>query len=140
MQLQESQGSIRPINMSTALGKKRVLCLEDDIDTCKLIATILSSYEIVSATTMSEAWRLYNDQKFSLIVIDYRLTDGNGIDFCDKIRRNDFLTPVIFITGDPTLTDAEVRMAGGQRLIKKGSPTFVDDLYANALTLAVRNS
>ena len=126
--------------MSTAPKKKRVLCLEDDIDTCKLIATILAGYEIISATTVTEAWRLYNDQPFSLIVVDYRLTDGNGVDFCDRIRKNDFLTPVIFISGDPNLTDAEVRMAGGQRLLKKGSPTFVDDLYANAQTLAVINS
>ena len=126
--------------MSTAPKKKRILCLEDDIDTCKLIATILAGYEIISATTVTEAWRLYNDQPFSLIVVDYRLTDGNGVDFCDRIRKNDFLTPVIFISGDPNLTDAEVRMAGGQRLLKKGSPTFVDDLYANAQTLAVINS
>ena len=126
--------------MSTAPKKKRILCLEDDIDTCKLIATILAAYEIISATTVTEAWRLYNDQPFSLIVVDYRLTDGNGVDFCDRIRKNDFLTPVIFISGDPNLTDAEVRMAGGQRLLKKGSPTFVDDLYANAQTLAVINS
>jgi len=137
---QESQLNSRPGNMSTAPKKKRILCLEDDIDTCKLIATILAGYEIISATTVTEAWRLYNDQPFSLIVVDYRLTDGNGVDFCDRIRKNDFLTPVIFISGDPNLTDAEVRMAGGQRLLKKGSPTFVDDLYANAQTLAVINS
>jgi len=126
--------------MSTAPRKKRVLCLEDDIDTCKLIATVLTGYEIISATTMTDAWRLYNDQPFSLIVVDYRLTDGDGVEFCDRIRKHDFLTPVIFISGDPNLTDAEVRMAGGQRLLKKGSPSFVDDLYANAQILAVINS
>jgi len=125
--------------MSTPL-KKRVLCLEDDLDTCRLIAQVLSGYEIISATTMMEAWQLYNDQPFSLIVVDYRLTDGNGVDFCDRVRRFDFMTPVIFISGDPNLTEAEVRMAGGQRLLRKGSSTFVDDLYANAQTLAVINS
>jgi DNA-binding response OmpR family regulator len=135
----ESRCVFGQINMSTPL-KKRVLCLEDDLDTCRLIAQVLSGYEIISATTMMEAWQLYNDQPFSLIVVDYRLTDGNGVDFCDRVRRFDFMTPVIFISGDPNLTEAEVRMAGGQRLLRKGSSTFVDDLYANAQTLAVINS
>ncbi|HYJ92394.1 MAG TPA: response regulator [Pyrinomonadaceae bacterium] len=129
-----------PFVMSTAPNIQRVLCVEDSLDTCKLIAKILTGYEIISATTIDEAWRLYNAQSFSLIVLDYRLTDGDGLDFCERVRSMDFMTPIIFITGDPDLTDADVRMAGGQRLIRKGSPTFVDDLFANAHTLAVTNS
>jgi len=135
----ESRQTFGHLNMSTP-RKKRVLCLEDDIDTCRLIARVLSGYEIVPATTMSEAWELYNEQSFSLLVVDYRLTDGNGVEFCDRVRRLDFMTPVIFISGDPSLTEAEVRMAGGQRLLRKGSSTFIDDLYANVQMLAVINS
>jgi DNA-binding response OmpR family regulator len=126
--------------MSIAPKVKRVLCVEDSLDTCKMIATVLAGYEIVSATSIEEAWRHYNDQPFSLIVLDYRLEDGNGVDFCERIRAQDFLTPIIFITGDPSLTEADVRMAGGQRLVRKGSPKFVDDLFSGARTLAVTNS
>jgi CheY-like chemotaxis protein len=129
-----------PFIMSIAPRTHRVLCVEDSLDTCKMIATILSGYEIVTATSLGEAWRLYNGQPFSLIVLDYRLGDGDGLEFCERVRSQDFLTPIIFITGDPGLTEADVRMAGGQRLIRKGLPSFLDDLFANARTLAVTNS
>jgi DNA-binding response OmpR family regulator len=104
-----------------------------------MIATILYRYEIIFATSIDEAWRLYNDQSFSLIVLDYRLADGNGLEFCERVRSQDFLTPIIFITGDPNLKDVDVRMAGGQRLIRKGDPAFLNDLFVNAKMLAVTN-
>ena len=126
--------------MSIAPRTQRVLCIEDNLDTCRMIATVLSAYEIISAASIGEAWRLYNGQSYSLIVLDYRLADGNGIEFCERVRRQDFQTPIIFITGDPSLTDADIRMAGAQRLIRKGNPTFVADLFADAKTLAVTNS
>jgi DNA-binding response OmpR family regulator len=126
--------------MSIAPKPHRVLCVEDSLDTCKMIATVLYGYEFISATSIDEAWRLYNIQSFSLIILDYRLADGNGLEFCERVRAQDFLTPIIFISGDPNLTDADVRMAGGQRLIKKGNPTFLTDLFANASNLAVTNS
>jgi DNA-binding response OmpR family regulator len=123
--------------MSVAPNTQRVLCVEDSLDTCKMIAAVLTGYEIISATSAEEAWRLYNDQLFSLIVLDYRLGDGNGLEICERIRAQDFQTPIIFITGDPTLSEADIRMAGGQRLVRKGLPTFIDDLFANVRHLAV---
>jgi DNA-binding LacI/PurR family transcriptional regulator len=53
------------------------------------------------------------------------------------VRRTDFQTPIIFITGDDSLSEAKVRMAGGQRLIQKDSLTFVDDLIAESDSLSV---
>ena len=123
--------------MSSAPTIQRVLCVEDSLDTCKMIATVLTGFEIISATSAKEAWRLYNDQLFSLIVLDYRLEDGNGIEICERIRAQDFQTPIVFITGDPDLTEADVRMVGAQRLVRKGAPTFIDELFSHVNHLAV---
>ena len=123
--------------MSRAPAVKRVLCVEDNPDTCTLVAAVLPEFEIVSATTVAEAWQLYNEERFCLIIIDYHLEDGSGLDFCERIRKHDYLTPVVIISGDDQLTYADVRMAGAQRFITKGSVRFVDDLTAAANALHV---
>jgi len=104
---------------------------------CKLVANVLPDFAVYSAAGVTDGWRLYNETKYSLVIVDYRLSDGNGIELCERIRSQDYLTPVIFITGDPKLTESDVRIAGGQRLIRKGTPTFVDELYASAKGLSV---
>ena len=123
--------------MPTKLSPKRILCVEDDLDTCNLIKNVLQPYQFSCARSYAEAWQLYNSDKYSLIIIDYHLEDGNGLDLCERIRQEDFLTPVVFITGDPNFSESDARMAGGQRLITKGSPNFIDDLYSTAAGLAI---
>jgi hypothetical protein len=44
---------------------KRILCVEDDLDTCKLVGAVLPGFEIISANTVKLAWQHYIDQKFS---------------------------------------------------------------------------
>jgi len=128
-----------PFDMSTACKIKRVLCIEDDTDTCRMIAAMLTEYETVSAPSADDAWRLFNEGPFALLIVDYRLGDSNGVELCERIRKQDYQTPIIFITGDPDITEADVRIAGGQRLVRKGEPTFLDDLFQNAAMLAVSN-
>lgn len=118
--------------------RKRILCVEDQLDTCELVAAVLGGYEVKMAHSVEGAWDLYNNQKFSLILLDFRLPDGNGLKFCEEIRGRDFLTPVIFISNDPDLTEIQVRIAGGQKLIKKLDPNFIDQLRSLADSLSVR--
>ena len=117
--------------------RKRILCVEDNPGTCELIAAILTDYVVESADTIASARERLAEAKFSLIVLDFHLPDGDGLALCGEIRRTDFQTPVIFITGDPTLSEAKVRVAGGQRLIEKDSLTFVDDLISESDRLSL---
>ena len=117
--------------------RKRILCVEDNPETCELIAAILTEYEVESVGTIEDARHRLTETKFSLIVLDFHLPDGDGLNLCEDIRRTDFQTPVIFVTGDPTLSEAKVRVAGGQRLIEKDSLTFVDDLISESDSLSL---
>ena len=117
--------------------RKRILCVEDNPETFELIAAILTEYEVESADTIESARERLAKTKFSLIVLDFHLPDGDGLALCEEIRRKDFQTPVIFITGDPTLSEAKVRVAGGQRLLEKDSITFVDDLISESDRLSL---
>jgi CheY-like chemotaxis protein len=56
------------------------------------------------------------------------LIDGDGLTISRHIREADPRIPIVFITGDPELTIEEVLSAGGNLLIDKGSPRFIDEL------------
>jgi two-component system, OmpR family, alkaline phosphatase synthesis response regulator PhoP len=117
--------------------KNRILCVEDNPDVCELIAAILTDYEVISASGTEDAWRKFGEQRYSLVVLDYHLVDGDGLALCDRIRQIDSGTPVVFITGDHELTDEAVRKAGGQRRIAKSHHRFNDHLLECVETLSV---
>lgn len=76
---------------------KKILVVEDDELLNKNISFSLKSvgYEIVSAFTIEEAEEKYTDVQ--LIVLDVMLPDGNGMDFCKKLRKTS-RQPIIFLT------------------------------------------
>jgi len=123
--------------MPATHSSNRILCVEDDPDTLRLVATVLSGFEVVSAETIAKGWELFSTQDFSLVILDYWFPDGNGLELCERMRSQDYQTPVVVVSGDPFLSESKVRIAGGQRLITKGTPTFIDDLYKAAKNLAI---
>jgi len=81
---------------------KRILCVEDDSDTCELLATWLglSECQVVSASTVARGVELAQQQGFDLYLVDSRLPDGTGLEVCQKIRAFDPHTPILFWSGD----------------------------------------
>jgi CheY-like chemotaxis protein len=124
--------------MTSFKTTKRILCVEDDLDTCRLVSAFLPDFEIVSVDSYKEAMGRLAEEKFSLIITDYHLSDGSGLYLCEQIRLNDYLTPIVVISGDHELTDADIRIAGAQRLITKGSVTFLDELRSATELLHVK--
>jgi CheY-like chemotaxis protein len=117
--------------------KNRILCVEDNPDVCELIAAILTDYEVISASGADDAWRRFDEQRFSLVVLDYHLIDSDGLSLCERIRQVDTSTPIVFITGDHELTDEEVKQVGAQCLIAKSNHRFNDYLLECVENLSV---
>ena len=111
-------------------NSRRILCVDDHADTCALIATILSQYEVVSALSKSEGLEAAKSQHFDLILLDYHLRDGNGPDLSRQIRAFDHNTPILFVTGTYTMSASEVLEAGAQGVVRK---TDVADLLPGAV-------
>lgn len=51
-----------------------------------------------------EALKQYQKQKYDLFLLDINLPDGNGLEFCEKIRETSE-TPVLFLTANDTEED-----------------------------------
>lgn len=93
----------------------KILCIEDDKDSCELLDFILSNegFEIVSCLTSKEGLSLAKHGGFSAIVLDYRLPEISGLEICREIRSYDERTPIIFYTASAFLKDKEAGLEVG---------------------------
>jgi DNA-binding response OmpR family regulator len=81
-----------------------ILIVDDDNAFRQILAEQIASsgiFQITEAATLIEASRHLEtpDARFDLIFLDINLPDGDGRDFCAKIRRQGHAMPVIMLTG-----------------------------------------
>lgn len=102
--------------------KLRLLCVEDDTDTCALLSEILSKqgYELMIARTYAEGLRLSQTEHFDLYILDERLSDGSGIALAQQIRQTDAHTPIVFQSASAFAQDIQRGLeAGAQAYLTK---------------------
>jgi DNA-binding response OmpR family regulator len=120
----------------------RILVVEDHADTRELLVLLLTAgqYIVKTASTIDEATKLAEAEKFSLLIFDSWLPDGDGVELCRSVRQFDQTTPIIFCSGLAYEKDKRNALdAGAQVYFVKPIDPFtliksVDDLIDNALT------
>jgi DNA-binding response OmpR family regulator len=71
------------------VGMKKILVLEDDRVQIDLVSSILKDdYSLVFANRIEDADDLLLQHSFDMFMIDLGLPDGNGLNFCTKIRND----------------------------------------------------
>jgi CheY-like chemotaxis protein len=108
-------------------SKKKILCVEDHEDSCRMVADLLKDYEVVGVYSKADALTKAMSGSFDLYLLDYHLPDGTGLELCLLIRTFDPDTPIFFCTSTYSITKKEIETAGAQGLIMKG-PKFVNEL------------
>ena len=80
---------------------RRILFVDDHQDTLDLFAMVLShdNYDVVTASTFTQALKQAHMQQFDLMILDARLPDGSGLELCRIIRETDQRTPILFCSG-----------------------------------------
>jgi DNA-binding response OmpR family regulator len=119
--------------------KHRILCIEDDEDTCEMLTFALqpSGYEVVSAQTGEDGLSKVLSESFDAILMDTNLPDISGIELCKQIRESDINLPIIFYSGEARPDKIEEAMkAGAQAYLKKPVDPFeVEKIIANLLEM-----
>jgi DNA-binding response OmpR family regulator len=71
------------------MAGKRVLLVEDERELRELLVLGLcrAGYTVDGAATAAEAQQLLDAQSYALVIADWRLTDGNGIDVADRAAK-----------------------------------------------------
>ena len=111
-----------------------ILIVEDDVAVRETLAAHLAvggGFTTVGAATLEEANAnlAAEDKRFDTVLLDVGLPDGNGFDFCVKLRQLGHNMPIIMLTGWDTEADI-VRglQAGASDYIAK--PFRSDELLA----------
>ena len=99
---------------------KRVLCVEDDRDTCDFLKFVMTSYEFHAVHTIASAIDLISDRPFDLYVLDNWLPDGSGVELCRYIRTENSAVPIIFTSAIGQRKDIDLATeAGANRYLVK---------------------
>ena len=95
-------------------AQRPILIVEDDQTLCEILTEHLTDdhgFTVTTAGTLEEADKAINtsDARFDAIILDIGLPDGDGRDYCVRLRRQGHKMPVIMLTG----SDAEADVVRG---------------------------
>ncbi len=93
---------------------KKILIIEDDENLGKSIKKIIELEGMTAflASSLYDARKMFVDT-FDMIVLDWMLPDGQGIDFLREIRTKNIFTPVIMLTARTDLIDKVLGLETG---------------------------
>jgi DNA-binding response OmpR family regulator len=88
------------------MSSNAVLLVEDDKNLCESLSKFLGGegYAVTIAVSLSEA-RLQKSFQPSIILLDWMLPDGQGVDFLREFRKMNTSTPIILLTSRSDLVD-----------------------------------
>lgn len=93
----------------------KILIVEDDTTFSQLLEGFLRKHghEIATAKNIKSALKLISENTFDLLLLDYRLPDGTGMDVLEKARENGRDVPVIIMTSFNDVRTAVKAMQSG---------------------------
>jgi two-component system, NtrC family, response regulator HydG len=93
----------------------KILIIDDELSTCNLLEKFLvkKGYQVSISTQGKQAVGLIKEEKFDLIICDYRLGDMDGSQVFQEIKTFSPETVVVFITGYVNLRVAVDLIKGG---------------------------
>lgn len=102
--------------------RPRVLCVDDEATTLRLMARLLerSGLQAVTSESPAEALAMFDRSRFDLVITDIRMPGMDGHAFLQEIRARDTDVPVVVATAHATLEHAlrALREAASGMLIK----------------------
>ena len=89
---------------------KSILVVEDEPNIAAPLIRVLKEQglDAMRVATIFEAKDAMKDNNFSAIVLDVKLPDGNGFDFCKELRKTNDI-PILFLT---SLSDEVDKIVG----------------------------
>jgi DNA-binding NtrC family response regulator len=121
-------------------SKDQVLIIDDDDIFVSSLCDFLSSrgFSVYTAASGKKGWERFERHRVSLVLLDQKLPDAEGIDLCRKILEQSPTTKIIFITAYATVRYAVDAMnAGAFHYLSK--PFDLDELLL-IMDLALKNA
>lgn len=113
---------------------KNILLLEDDESLNSGISFMLrrEGYNVFSAFNIKEARKYFLENEISLVISDINLPDGDGLSFCEEIRKISTVF-IIFLTA----LDEEVNIVNGYNV---GGDDYITKLFSLIVLISKVNA
>ncbi len=111
--------------------RKKILIIDDDLDLCTLLGRYLfkNGFEIDMAHSGAKGIAKFSEQKFDMVICDYRLGDMEGTKVLTTLRKDNPAVKVLMITGYSDIkTAVEVIKLGAFDYIVK--PLIPDEVLS----------
>lgn len=114
---------------------KKILCIEDDEDTCDLITFVFeqAGYK-VTACSREDCLKIIHEEKFLAIILDNYFVKTSGINICQELRNFDKTTPIVFFSGEVREEEIDKALAAGANIYLK-KPNDFENLVPATLRL-----
>lgn len=125
----------------------KILLVEDDLTFAQMLLVFLQKHghKVTSAQNVSSGLKLLEQHTFELLLLDYRLTDGTGLDVLAKTRDMGLSIPAIMMTSfnDVRTAVKAMRLGAFDYITKPVNPDELIMIMGHALankTLAAKLS
>ncbi len=101
----------------------QVLYVDDDDQQTDMVAEyfrLTGEFEPVMIECLHDMWPLLATGQFDILVLDYMLPDGNGLDTLGEIQKRGYQLPVILVTGhkDDRVATAAIQQGASDYILK----------------------
>ncbi|MCD6259072.1 MAG: response regulator transcription factor [Helicobacteraceae bacterium] len=119
----------------------QILLLEDDQDSAKALGLSLKKEHFICdvAASLKEADDLLQKASYDLLILDWNLPDGEGIDLLKEIRSYDNDTPILMLSARNDVNDKVIALDNGADDYLSKPFSYVE-LLARIRTLLRRNA
>lgn len=106
---------MKAIDREAGQVRGQILVVDGDTEILKDVEALLgdAGYKPTSVTSFTRGLRLAMEARFDLILLDWNVEGGLGIDLCREIRTFDYETPIFFYTRLPARSNVTEAIAAG---------------------------
>ena len=112
--------------------KANLLLIDDHAELLEFIADdLIEDYNITKSSNGLEAYQLFDQENFDLIISDVMMPDMDGFEFCEKVKSNMSLAhiPIILLTAKNTI---ESKIQG----LEHGADAYIEKPFSLAFLRA----
>lgn len=83
------------------VNEPKILVIDDDPEIVESLTEYLTDHEfdVRQADSLRAAYRIFEEEQIDIAIVDYRLPDGDALEFLSKLKQMNVLTETIVLTG-----------------------------------------